>query len=125
LEKIEIQRHALEELFKVARSIEGLRMGIETTILLGKPTGHTSEKAISLYRLLDEKTRNLSNYEVHLRLKRIDKNLEKRLSETISAVEHLQDTGINEENEKTWIECITSLMILNAPHKPWLPCRYC
>jgi uncharacterized protein (DUF2344 family) len=100
LENIEVQRHALEQLLKVTRSVDSLRSGIETTILLGKATGHTSEKAMNLYKLLDKKTHNLSNHEVHLRLKRIDKNIEKRLSETINTVEHLQDTGISEENEK-------------------------
>ena len=91
LEKIEIQRRTLEQLFKISRSVENLRVGLETTLLLGKPAGHTSEKAVALYQKLDAKTHDLSNHEIHMRLQRIDQKIKQHLKETIHLVEHLDD----------------------------------
>lgn len=91
LEKIEIQRRALEQLFKITRSVENLRVSLETTLLAGKSTGHTSEKAIALYQKLNAKTHTLSDQDIHMRLKRIDQKMKKHLSETIELVEHLDD----------------------------------
>lgn len=91
LEKIEIQRRALEQLFKITRSVENLRVSLETTLLAGKSTGHTSDKAIALYQKLNAKTHQLSDQEIHMRLKRIDQKMQTHLSETIELVEHLDD----------------------------------
>ncbi len=97
LEKLELQRRALEQLLKATCSAENLRLGLETTLLLGKPTGHSSEKAMAIYRLLDEKTKNLSNSEINLRLQGIEKNLKRHLLAALSYLERLEsDEGQTE-----------------------------
>jgi len=99
LEKLEIQRQALENLFKITRSVENLRAGLETTLTLGEPTGKRLEKGMSLHKALDQKTRNLSNEEVLLRLKRIDKNLQRHLSNTLKHVANIEGSYNNEATE--------------------------
>jgi len=91
LKKIEIQRQALEQLFKITRSVENLRVSLETTLLAGKSTGHTSDKALALYQRLNAKTHKLSDQEIHMRLKRVDQKIKVHLIETIELVEHLDD----------------------------------
>jgi hypothetical protein len=57
LKALEHKKCALEKVMKIARAVEQLRYGLESVVLLGKPTGSISHQAMHVFEALSEKIR--------------------------------------------------------------------
>ena len=57
LKALEHKKCALEKVMKIARAVEQLRYGLESVVLLGKPTASISHQALHIFEALSEKIR--------------------------------------------------------------------
>jgi hypothetical protein len=57
LKALEQKKGALEKVMKIARAVEQLRYGLESVVLLGKPSSRISSRAMHVFEALSEKIR--------------------------------------------------------------------
>jgi hypothetical protein len=57
LKALEHKKSALEKVMKIARAVEQLRYGLESVVLLGKPSSRISTQAMHVFEALSEKIR--------------------------------------------------------------------
>ena len=85
--RIDAGRNALQRLLDVTLALEKLRMGLESSLELGKPKIELPSDTIKLYLALGKKIRNLSDRDILLRLKGLDQRVKSNLEAIIPLIE--------------------------------------
>jgi hypothetical protein len=75
LDRLAVERSALEQLLTAARSLDSLHKGLESSLQLGKSTAALPAEAQRLYLSLDNKTQAMSDGEVLKRLHQLERKI--------------------------------------------------
>lgn len=87
IERLEAGKQALQQLLAISQSLESLRLGLESSLELGKPQFELSSDAIQLYLSLGSQIRNLPDEEIKRRLVRLDKHVTDELKNIVPLVQ--------------------------------------
>jgi len=85
--RIDAGRNALQRLLDLTLSLETLRIGLESSLELGKPNIGLTSDAIKLYLALGKKIRNLSDRDILLRLEGLDLRVKSNLENILPLIE--------------------------------------
>jgi len=80
-------RDALQRLLGLTLSLETLRVGLQSSLQLGKPQVALSNDAIQLYLALGKKIRNLSDRDIRIRLSGLDLRVKSSLEDILPLIE--------------------------------------
>lgn len=110
------KRDALKKLIQITQAVGRLNMGLQATLLLGKPSSQISKRAIAAYETLSEKTRMLPAEQLKMRSARLDEMAHKTLGRILEIAAfddnqleqslHVQQ-GKNEEQTQSLDEFLT------------------
>lgn len=79
LRAIEYKKRALQDIIRIADSVDKLQIGLRAALVLGKPTGNISRLALKTYIELSEKTKKLPTPKLQAIVAKLDAAVSQRL----------------------------------------------
>ena len=101
LSVLEEKKHALEKVYKIARSVEHLRHGLEAIVLLGKPTASISKQALHVYESLSDKIKILPTMKIQQTIAKLDTIISQNLNTVLKAANPEAPTNLPEDGHTT------------------------
>lgn len=97
LKALEHKKSALEKVMKIARAVEQLRYGLESVVLLGKPTGSISNQAMHIFEALSEKIRIQPTKKIQVCVKSLNATIANNLNTVIELAKPENQAELHEQ----------------------------